>query len=178
MIIGLVGEKLAGKDTVANYLKNKHGAFSIKFSQILDEILDLLHLEKSRRNEIDLGLGLRKIFGQEVLYRVLLERVRKSPTEISVINGLRMDEQEKAVKDLDAKIIYVTAPIELRFERYKHRHEKVDDAQMNFVQFLQQEKEPTEIRIPELGQKADFKIENTGSLEELHKKVDEVISKI
>lgn len=178
MIIGLVGEKLAGKDTVANYLESKYGAFSIKFSQILDEILELLDFHKTRRNEIDLGLGLRNIFGSEVLYKVLVKRLKESHAEISVVNGLRMDEQEKAVRDLSAKIIYVTAPLDLRFERYQKRHEKVDDATMSLEQFKEQEKELTEIGIPDLGKKADFKIENTGSLEELYKKVDEIIKSL
>ena len=62
---------------------------------------------------------------------------------------------------------YITAPDELRFERYKHRKEKADDGIMDFEHFKQQEQEPTEIRIPELGKQADYKIENTGSLEEL-----------
>lgn len=178
MIIGLVGEKLAGKDTVANYLKDKRGVFTIKFSQILDEILGLLHLPKSRRNEIDLGLGLRKIFGDEVLYKVLVERVKASQTSMSVINGLRMDEQEKAVKDLGAKIIYVTSPADVRFARYQVRHEKIDDAVMNFKEFVEQEKELTEIKIPEMGKRADFRIDNTGSLQELYQKVDEIIKNL
>lgn len=175
MIIGLVGEKLAGKDTVAVHLEQSYGAYSIKFSQILDEILELLRLQKTRRNEIDLGLGLRNIFGEEVLYKVLIQRVKQSQSEIGVINGLRMDEQEKVVKDLGAKIIYITAPTELRYERYLRRKEKVDDGAMNFEQFKEQEKEATEVGIPSLGKRADFKIENTGSLEELYRQVDKVI---
>ncbi len=176
MIIGLVGEKLAGKDTVARYLEKQYGAFSVKFSQILDEILDLLRLPKSRRNEIDLGLGLRNIFGNEILYRVLAERAKASKTGVSVINGLRMDEQERAVKDLGAKIIYVTAPFDVRFARYQIRREKIDDAVMNFQEFREQEKELTEISIPEMGKRADYRIDNIGSIKELYKKVDEIIS--
>lgn len=177
-IIGLVGEKLAGKDTAANYLAKKYGAFVVKFSEILDEILGLLLLPKSRRNEIDLGLGLRNIFGDEVLYRALVEKVKKSAAGIPVINGLRMDEQERAVRDLGAKIIYITAPPEVRFARYQNRHEKPDDAVMNFEQFNKQEKELTEIGIPELGKRADFKIENIGSLEELYGKVERIIESL
>jgi dephospho-CoA kinase len=178
LILGLVGEKLAGKDEVAKYLAAKYGAFHIKFSHILDHILTLLALPISRRNEIDLGLGLREIFGPEVLYLALKKTVLEAPGTFSVINGIRMDEQEEVIKELGAKIIYVTAPAEVRFARYQNRHEKVDDGQMNFQQFKEQEKEATEIGIPELGKKADFRIDNVGTIEELHKKVDKIIDKI
>jgi dephospho-CoA kinase len=88
-----------------------------------------------------------------------------------------MDEME-SIKNAGAKIIYVTAPAGIRFVRYQQRHEKTDDGQMTLEQFLEQEKQPTEIGIPALGAKADFKIENTGSLEELYAKVDEIIGKL
>jgi dephospho-CoA kinase len=178
LILGVVGEKLAGKDTVAKYIQQKTGAFHIKFSNLLDEILTILDMPISRRNEIDLGLGLRDIFGPEVLYKALKKRVLETDKDIAIVNGIRMDEQEKVIKELGAKIIYVTAPVEIRFERYKQRQEKTDDAVMNFEQFKEQENELTEVGIPELGKRADFKIENTGSLKELYTKVDDIIDKI
>jgi dephospho-CoA kinase len=176
LIIGLVGEKLAGKDTVANYLVKSKGAFHIRFTHILDEILTSLDLPLSRRNEIDLGLGLRKVFGDGVLGKAVVKRALSASEDFIVINGIRMDEM-KNVKEIGAKVIYVTAPVNLRFERYKQRHEKADDGVMNLEQFVQQEKELTEIGIPELGKQADFKIENTGSVEELYKQVEEILAK-
>src|SRR3989344_9270058 len=95
LIIGLVGEKLAGKDEAAKYLVKKYGAFHIKFSHLLDEILDILDIPKTRRNEIDLGLGLRRVFGADVLYHSLKKRALASKENMVVINGIRMDEFEK-----------------------------------------------------------------------------------
>ncbi len=174
MIIGLVGEKLAGKDTTARYLMDKYAAEHFRFTHILDSILEELDLPISRKNEIDLGLGLRKIFGEHVLVNALNKRVKEAWTKVIVVNGIRMDEMD-IVKSWGAKIIYITAPMELRFERYKARREKADDAEMDFKEFEQQEQGPTELGIPELGKKADFRIENTGSLEELYKKVDDIL---
>src|SRR6185295_18318783 len=117
IIVGLVGEKLSGKDTTANYIAEKYSAAHFRFSHILDDILRMLGLDVSRRNEIDLGLGLRKIFGEHVLVNALWNRAKSSQNEIIVVNGIRMDEFD-VVKGWDgAKIIYVTAPIETRFER-------------------------------------------------------------
>jgi len=179
LIIGLVGEKLAGKDEAAKYLVKKYGASHIKFSHLLDEMLDILDMPKTRRNEIDLGLGLRDIFGNEVLYRALKKRTLESTHPMVVINGIRMDEQEKVIKELGAKMVYVTAPSELRYERYKHRREKIDDGKLSFEEFAKQDQqEETEKGIPELGKKAEFKIENLGTLEELYKEVDKIISHV
>lgn len=179
IIIGLVGEKLAGKDTVANYLAKKYGAFHIKFSHLLDEILEILDMPKTRRNEIDLGLALRDVFGANVLYHALKRRTLSSTAPMIVINGIRMDEQEKIIKDLGAKIIYITAPLSLRYERYQNRHEKEDDGKMSFEEFARQDREEeTEKGIPALGERADFRIENTGSLEELYRKAEDIIQKV
>ena len=177
MIIGLVGEKLAGKDTAASYLSVKYDASHFRFTHILDAILEELNLPISRVNEIDLGLGLRKIFGEHVLVNALQERIRKSLTGFQVVNGIRMDEMD-VVKSWNAKIIYITAPSELRFERYKQRHEKTDDAQMDFEGFKKQDLSITEEAIPSLGKKADFRIDNIGTLEELHQKLDKIIDQL
>lgn len=176
-IIGLVGEKLAGKDTTANYLVKKYGADHFRFTHILDAILEDLDMPISRQNEINLGLGLRKVFGEHALVNAVEKRVKKSWASLIVVNGIRMDEMD-VVRSWGAKIIYVTAPIETRFERYLTRREKADDASMNFEQFVSQEKGPTEERIPELGKKADFKIDNIGSLEELYGKADVIIKQL
>lgn len=177
MIIGIVGEKLAGKDIAANYLVSKYGADHFRFTHILDAILEELNLPISRQNEIALGLGLRKVFDEHVLVNALEKRVKKSWAKLIVVNGIRMDEME-IVKNWGAKIIYITAPLNTRFDRYQNRHEKADDAVMNLEEFIEQEKGPTEINIPELGKKADFKIENTGNPEDLYKKIDAIITQL
>lgn len=177
-ILALIGEKFAGKDAAADYLAKNYGAAHVRFSHILDDILKALDLPISRRNEIDLGLGLRKIFGDGVLGHAIEQRVKSAAADLVVVNGVRMDEM-KNVKNLGAATVYITAPAEIRFERYQKRHEKTDDATVNFEEFVRQEQtELTEINISKLGAECEYKIENAGSLENLHKKIDEIISKI
>ncbi len=176
LVIALIGEKLAGKDEVAKYLVDKYQGFHIKFSHLLDEILTVLALPKTRRNEIDLGLGLRNIFGNQVLFNALKQRIEPLNNRLIVINGVRMDEFEKVVTDLQAKTFYITAPVEVRYKRYLARHEKVDDGKLSFEAFARQDKEElTEKDIPILGARADYKIENVGSLEELYGKIERLL---
>lgn len=50
---------------------------------------------------------------------------------------------------------------------------------MDLEQFKQQELEgPTEMDIPQLGQSADFRIDNVGTLDELYAKVDAIMKKL
>ena len=177
LVLGILGEKFAGKDAAADYLVAKHGAAHFRFSHILDDILKLLALPVSRKNETALGLGLRQIFGGQVLGPAILQRVQASGKALVVVNGLRMDEVA-SLQQLGAKTLYVTAPAELRFERYRQRREKTDDGSVDFAAFLEQEQGPTEVGIPALGQAADFKIENTGSLEDLYQKLEAVLTQL
>jgi len=178
MIIGLVGEKLAGKDTVANYLAAKYGAEHFRFTHILDDILNTLNLPVSRQNEIDLGLNLRKVFGDHVLVNALQSRMAKAKSKLLVVNGIRMDEFDVVKSWPDTKIIYVTAAPEIRFQRYLERHEKADDGQLSYDQFLEQDKGPTEINIPDHGKQADYKINNIWLFDRLYQEVDEIMEKI
>ncbi len=178
LIVALTGEKLGGKDTVAEYLVNKYGAFHVRHSHILDDILRLLDMPISRRNEIDLGMALRRVFGEGTLNPGLRKRVKESQKDFVVINGFRFQDELTNVKELGAKTIYITAPEELRYQRFLKRQEKADDARQTLEQFRQQEQEPTEVGIPALGAQSDFKIENTGTLEELYDKVDVIVKSL
>ena len=178
MIIGLIGEKLAGKDTVAEYLVKKYGAEHIRASQILDELLDVLGLSITRRNEIDAGRGMEHVFGEHIIAQTIKRRIQASKVPVIISNGLRQKDQFDDVRQLGGKIIYITAPDAIRFQRLQQRRIHKDGENPTFEQFIQQEKEWTEVNIPAFGAEADFKIKNTGTLEELFAKVDEIINVI
>ncbi len=178
LILGLTGEKLSGKDTVAEYLISKYKAEHIRHSHFLDDILKILDLPLSRRNEIDLGMSLRRTFGDGILGKALAKKVKESKNEIIVINGIRFQDELENARSLGAKIIYITAPEEMRFKRFLNRKEKADDASQNLSEFRLQEHEPTEIGIPSLGAQAEWRIENTRSTEDLYKQIDEIISNL
>ncbi len=175
LILGLIGKKLGGKDTVAEYLVAKHSASHIRHSHILDEILTILDLPISRRNEIDLGVGLRKVFGDGILGQALARRVKNATSNIIVINGIRFPDELANAKNLGAKIVYITAPSELRYQRFLKRQEKADDASQSMEEFTHQEQEPTEIQIPAIGKQADYELQNVGTLEDLYKNIDNLL---
>lgn len=176
LILGLIGEKLGGKDTVAEFLVAKYGATHIRHSHVLDEILSILDTPISRRNEIDLGMGLRTVFGEGILNKAIDKKVRNATTDIVVINGIRFIEEFENAKTLGAKIVYISAPEDVRYARFLKRTEKADDASQTLEEFRTQEHEPTEIQIPHIGARADFVIENTSTLEDLYANIERVLT--
>ena len=70
-------------------------------------------------------------------------------------------------------MVYITADQPLRYERLKNRSEKVRETGLSFDQFMKEENIETEKLIPQLGEQADVKIENAGSLEDFKTKVEE-----
>lgn len=177
LLLGIVGEQFSGKDTVADYLQAKHGAFHIRQSHILDEILNILALEISRRNEIDLGMALRQVFGTHTVGNAVAKRLAQATEPLQVVQGIRFQEELDIVKRFGGRIIYITGPVEIRYERSKQRKEKTDDQEKSFDEFIKIEQtEPTEIGIAKLGEQADYKINNDSGLEELYQKVEDILT--
>lgn len=174
MIIAIIGEKLSGKDSAADYLVKNYGASEVRTSKILDELLQVLGLPISRQNEIEAGRGMEMVFGPRVIGEAVLKRVQSISGKIVVINGIRRKDQLENAKQLGAKILYITAPVELRHQRSLARKEKNDDGELTLQEFVEQDRQWIEIEIPAFGAQADFKIENTGSLEDLYKQLDRI----
>jgi len=71
-------------------------------------------------------------------------------------------------------VVYVTLDQKSRWERIYNRKEKSDD-KVGFQKFQEMERAEIEVSIPKIGGKADFRVENTGTKEELFAQVDELI---
>ena len=177
LVIGLVGEIGGGKTAVSNHLKEKYGASQHRFSQILMDVLDRLHLPHDRELLQNLGHSLRESLGDDVIVKAFEQDLKNEASDIVIIDGIRYwNEVELLRKFKPSILIYVSAPAEARYERCKSRGEK-GESSITFEEFTQNEKRETERYVTEIGGKADFKLENTGSLEELLQKVDEIIDK-
>lgn len=179
IVIGLVGEAGSGKDTIANYLKEKYGAKLFRFSDPLRDALELYLDSISREDMQWLAVSFRRRFGNDILSRGLKKKIEKfNNGEIIVINGIRYFEDFEFVRNLsNSFVLYITLDRRSRWERIYNRGEKTDDA-VSYEKFLEMEKAETEINIPKIGKKADYRIENVGTKEGLFTKVDEIIGRI
>jgi dephospho-CoA kinase len=178
IIIGLVGESGSGKDTVADYLKAQHGAILMRFADPLRETLSLYIDNISREDLQWFSFALRNRFGNKVLSEALRKKIESIKEGIVFINGMRVLEDYDFVKSFpNSFVVYVTLDQKSRWQRIYNRKEKSDD-KVSLEKFQEMERAEIEVNIPKIGEKADFRIENTGTKEDLFAKVDEVVSKL
>jgi len=175
MIIGLTGKNASGKGEVADYLKKKGFAY-FSLSDILREEATKLNLEHSRDNLIKLGNKLRAERGPGFL----AEGINKKLSDGNfVIDSIRSPfEVKELMKNENFLLVGIEAPIEIRFERLLERN-RVGDAK-TLEEFKQQEAKENIDNENNQQLDATFRlsqkiIENNSSLEELHKKIDDLL---
>lgn len=180
IILGIVGEQGAGKGTAAQYIQKKYQAYNFRFSAALDDILARLSIPNERKNVIALVTALRGIFGEDILAKTLAHDIQTGAHAMSVVDGIRMPSELEILETLPGfQLIYITAPIESRYEKIKARKERANEESLSLEEFQDiEEKAVTEIHIPILAKRAKYRIENTGTLEELYAKIDEIIASL
>lgn len=178
LVIGLVGATGSGKDTVAKYLKEKYGVQLMRFADPLKETLSIYFDEFSKEDQQWLAEQFINRFGPDILPRALRKRIDNGEGVLAV-NGIRLWEDFHFIKSYtNSYIIYIKLDQKTRFERIKSRGEKTDDNTLTFEQFQESENVSTEKDVPEIGEKADFIIENNEDLDHLLFEVDKVMEKI
>lgn len=179
LIIGLVGRQGSGKGTAASLLKEKYGAELFRFSAILNDVLQRLAVPSSRDNLITLSNLLRKGFGEDVLAYAIQRDILASQAKIVVVDGIRRIEDIAALEPLPQfKLIEVSAPAKIRFERMKGRGEKSGESEMDFDQFSAQEQAPTEVTIPSVAAHAWRAMDNGADQAHLETQLDALMQEL
>ncbi len=177
-VVVFVGEKLAGKEVAAQYLIKRHNFYGYHFSRIISDILNRLHLPISRSNQINLVSALRERFGGGILAQVIKQDIISHGYKRVVIDGLRHPAEYDLLKKLPGfLLVYLTAPLSLRYERARQRREKVGENKVSLTDFKREEKAVTEVYISKLGRRAQLKIINDGTIQELYNKIEKELVK-
>lgn len=168
----------AGKDTSANYLKEKHGASVYSFSTMLRDLLKRVYLEPTRDNLIKMSECVRQTFGEDTMAKVMAQDAASDTRDIiAVCNIRRMADIEYLSKLPNFVLINIFADIKTRHTRLNLRREKPDDATITFEQFQKDHLRSTEQSIAEVASHAIEKIDNNGAPEELYKNLDNLVAK-
>ena len=175
-VIGIVGEKGSGKDTFAEALMKdlagRREAARIRSSEILAETLDLWYLPKNRHNLQYLAIIMDREFGKGTLTEAVRNRITASPAEIVIFDALRWQSDADMIRSFKNNIlVYIEANSANRYERTKLRKEKIDEASTTYETFMEEEKVATELDIVRIGEIADVKIDNNGTIEEFEEKI-------
>ncbi len=171
-LIGLTGTNSAGKGEAAAFFKKK-GYSYLSLSDLIREELLKNGEDVSRNNLIKKGNELREKFGPDILGRLIMRKVRGR----SVIDSIRNTAEVEFFKKQEGFILLaIDAPVELRYERARKRGR--DESAATLQEFIEKERE--EMTSCEKGQQlqrclemADGVINNDGTLEEFHEKLEE-----
>ncbi len=178
LIIGITGEIASGKTTASDYIKQKYGAISFRFSDMLRDILDRVHVEKNRTNMQSLSTFLRGTYGEDIMSKVLAKDVELSDAKIIITEGIRRPTDVEYLKEIPGFIlIAIDLDEKTRYERLTQRSENPDDQNKTFEQFQKECNQETERKIRESFKIADHIIENTGDFEEFYAKIEKIIGK-
>jgi dephospho-CoA kinase len=176
MIIGISGTLGSGKDTVAQYLAKK-GWQHISLS-------DLIRAEAKKR-----GIGwdrdslrnfanlLKTEQGGDALAKIAVKQKKKANF---VISSVRKPEEVEYLRSIPSfKLLYVDAPIKLRYKRIITRA-RVGDTKLSLQDLKKQEQTEMSGKSSQVlsycKDHADLTIDNSKSLKYLYKQMDKVLN--
>jgi dephospho-CoA kinase len=179
LIIGLTSFNGAGKTTVGDYLVKKGFVF-YSLSDVIREEIKSRGLEITRDKLIEVGNELRKKFGSSVLADRINEKISKEPSKKFAIDSIRNPAEIIALKKRkDFKLLFIDAPIELRFKRTAERQREKDPITFeDFKKAEQREMQSNDSASQQLlkcKQMADIVIINDSTMKALYKKIDKII---
>jgi dephospho-CoA kinase len=178
MIIGLTGTFGAGKDEAARYFE------SLGFEHF--STADILREEATKRGSgIDRD-SLRKLKnvlkdekGDDYLAKEAVLRIK---SDKAIISAIRSIGEVNYLKSLDGfHLVFVDAPIEVRYERIKNR-KRAGEEELSLDKFRQTEEiemsGQSSQRLDYSRDKADYVVINSTTKENLYTQLDEVLTKI
>jgi dephospho-CoA kinase len=173
IIIGLVGEIGCGKGTASRYLEENYGALTIRFSDVLRDILKKIYLQDSRENLQLLSKSLRESFGQDILSVAVCRKISDFKSGILVLDGIRREEDIACIKQMPSfYLVAIDAGLRVRFERIRARQENSGDNTKTWREFKKESLAESEVFIREMMQDADFRIDNNGTLDQMYNQID------
>ncbi len=180
MLLGITGTNGSGKGTVVDYLVMQKGFSHYSARMFLIEEVRARHLPQNRDSMRDVANALRKEHQASYLMERLFVMAAEEPK--AVLESVRTIGEAEFLKSKGAILLAVDADKKLRYERVVARGSETD--QVDFEKFCAQEDlemaspDPWDMNVFGVMQMSDARIENNGSLEELHAKVDETLAKL
>ncbi len=181
MFLGFTGPNAAGKGEAIKYLVEKKKFISFSLSDILRDEAKRLMLEPSRDNLINIGNDLREAEGPSVLAKRILTKIKNLPQAIvdSIRNPYEIEVLRSNLKDF--KLIGITADVHHRFERSIKRGRVGDGETLEeFINKEERENSSSEKaqQLNRCFELADYKIDNSGSLSAVYKKLDQILHEL
>ncbi len=181
MIIGITGSFGAGKGEVVAYLVREKGFTHYSARNFFAEQMTEAGIAINRDTMIDFANELRRVHGPRYVFDELFKKAQATSTP-SVIESIRAVGEAEALKEQGGVLLSIDADQKVRYERIHGRGSALD--QVTFDEFKAQEAremhsdDPNKQNIRAVMNRADFTLQNNGTLDELHAQIEEVLTSL
>ncbi len=183
LIIGITGTFGSGKSTAASHLTTL-GYQKLALSSFLEEEAKKRKAKRITRKLLqDIGNEWREKYGRGILAKKAMEYIVSFNNSKFVIDGVRnIGEIEAFKKDANFHLIGIIADRPLRFERLKKLKRREDLTPELFFKLdcrdLGLNQKTTGLQVAYCFALADYFIENNNTIDNLERKLDDLIKKI
>lgn len=177
-LIAFVGMPASGKSEAAS-VAGPLGIPVINMGDIVREENAMRGLPPTDENIGGTGTALRMEEGMDAVAKRCIPRIRMLDSNVVVIDGIRNLEELSYFKKQfgdDFKLVAIHAPFELRFERVKRRLRSDDMSSME--ELKRRDERERGWGLDKAIDIADITVENTGSVENFRKKVEQLLRDI
>lgn len=167
-IIGTIGLPGSGKSTFGNIATEYDS--SIDVVSLGDVVRDLCDTDNVGR----FANGMRQEYGNGVFVRRLLQQYTFNGNNTVIVDGIRSPEEIEALQnqtDHPCKIIYISAPQEIRAERISGREDRSEDD----IQVRDERELNWGLQSILATEQYDVEIANTGSFSEFKSEVEHLL---
>jgi dephospho-CoA kinase len=180
-LIGIGGTNASGKDTLAQYLADKHGYLFISTGDMVREAAMKRYGNILRPTQTIVGNELRAEGGAGMLVNLCIKYFKKSGNKVGVVAAsIRTKGEIDEIKKQGGVLIFVDADPKIRYERLKTRQRADDFITFEKFQAEQQSEwhqsdNPAEFSIKTVKQAADFTFTNNGDVKDFLKTAEDTL---
>lgn len=178
-LIGVSGTLGSGKDSLANMLVDEYGYNHASTSDLVREVAMRERGSIERPVLQEIATMCREKFGAGYFVELGLDKPRPL-----LITGIRSIGEMKALKAAGGVMVYVDAPVELRYERMIGRA-RDGEAEVSLEEFQRREEKEmyggerdTDFNIRGIGEQADITIMNDGTVEQFRDRAIRALSNV
>jgi dephospho-CoA kinase len=177
-LIAFVGMPASGKSEAAAIAK-KLGIPVVNMGDVVREETARRGLTPTDENIGGTGTALRREDGMDVIAKRCIPKIRSIKSKIVVVDGIRNINEIEYYKNEfgnDFRLIAINTPFEIRFERVKKRARSDDMKSMD--ELKRRDEREKGWGLERAIEKAEINSDNTGSIEEFRKKMEQLLGNI